>query len=308
MTLILEINGRWSCNFRCGSCTLRNYTPSEIEKKIENSVNYGSLAPIIKEYKNKYPDGIIQLQGGEPLLYFDKFLSIASSIKKEYPDTIIGTISNCSVFSRPENIEKFKLSGVSFITCSLNSHIPEIHNKSRGVSDDNCSLILQLPEKLHPVKCSISTVVDENTVPHMKDMIKVLKDKGFEEINLCFFKSNNPVERLKLLSFYRWLLFKAPIEDRKFVRNPDWAVEGMIRWLKNEPILLTTHCSAVGNTIYVAYDKKIKHCCHSQIEKFSRTLRWSPGAIEDPLSEFNQQGKTLSLFCYKECMYDPCYY
>ena len=95
--LILEINGFWSCNFNCPTCSTKiRGTVDPVLLEDEKLVSYETREPIIRDYLATYPTGDILIQGGEPLFYFDKFVEITTKIKANFPSINIETISNCS--------------------------------------------------------------------------------------------------------------------------------------------------------------------------------------------------------------------
>lgn len=315
--LFIEINGPWSCNFRCPTCCIESRKKiNPIKLQQEKNISYHTLEPVIKDYLSVYPEGSIIIQGGEPMLYFDKFISIVTQIRKNYPDILIGTVSNCSQLQNKRNFEIFAKSGISYLACSLNSHIPKVHNLSRGLKekDNNCEFILSLPEKLKNtnISAAISAIPDSFNIGHLKEFVEETKKRNFANITFCFTKEMiNKEDTTKLIRFYIWIMSQTG-DMRKYILNPDSSIKNTIKWYLEKGIPSSLKCNASKKAIVFTYDSRIYPClsCNDPLYVTGDTSRfiYLPNDISDPKSRFNTLIKTIPDICRADCMLASCYF
>lgn len=100
------------CNFRCSYCC--NYYPSsenDIRPKYEDEISTNQWIDFFDKIKNQYKNTVINLNGGEPLLYKDIDILIQKIIDCNFDGSIV---TNFSVFKQLDkilnvrNIDNFK--------------------------------------------------------------------------------------------------------------------------------------------------------------------------------------------------------
>jgi MoaA/NifB/PqqE/SkfB family radical SAM enzyme len=307
--LIFEINGFWTCNFHCPECTARLQEPPAKEKEIEKKVSYESHKNIILDFLNKYPDGEIYIHGGEPLYYFEKFISIVSDIRRNHPANLISTISNCSILEKEQNLEKFLATGISRLVCSINSHIPEVHNITRGLPKENknSQFIMSLPEKIKDkLHLEVSAVPFEENIDHLKEFTKIIYDLGFESIAFCFYEPAKQSKNLgKFIKFYSWLQAQSG-PFRKFIGNPDEFIEETIKWYLTGKVSPFFKCRASIYNTFVSYDQKMFSCVG--LFGYHRKQPYQPNDISNTSSNYNLLIKPLPDYCHYQCLLNSCYF
>lgn len=151
------------CNMECAHCYAKTF---ENQPEIP-------LSTIEKLVEELYELGVFHyvLQGGEPLVEFERLLSIIAMIRPE--ETYVNVVSNGWLMSK-EKIKLLKAAGVDKICFSIDSGVREEHDANRKIgSFDRTLQALQdvLDEGLH---ASLSTVITKGS-PHGESFGKALK-------------------------------------------------------------------------------------------------------------------------------------
>jgi MoaA/NifB/PqqE/SkfB family radical SAM enzyme len=300
--LFLEINGPWSCNFNCPYCSVKtNVQPDKVA--LEKGINYDYFKDIIDDFFSAHRYGKVYVQGGEPFFYFDKFSSFVSTLKKEYPQAPIHITTNCSMFTDEERLNKVMELGLHSIGCSLNSHIPEVHNKTRGLpgNSTNSQFILSLPKRTGgKVNLGISAVPFDENIDHFKDFIKHTFDAGFYCFAICFTEIS---DKGKLIKLYSWIHGLSGAL-RKYIFVSDLFLEELVRLQITKNISPSLKCLAPTNSTFVSYTREISPC--ASVRKCSRPYRKND--ISNPDSEYNVLRRFLYDYCHYPCMINPCYF
>ena len=122
--LQVSIQPNERCNARCLMC--------DCWKEKQDYMDSKEIINTLKQLKTWIKDGFfVQIAGGEPLIFrgiFDIF-SFCSE------NGIICKISTNGIALNPKNCDRIIRSGLSYLSVSLDSHIPEIHDKFRGVKN-----------------------------------------------------------------------------------------------------------------------------------------------------------------------------
>jgi len=113
----------YSCNLRCEHCFAsalkkderRRITPDEYKDIVKQAMKMGALN--------------FSFQGGEPMLYPE----LMEFIKNTYPKrNVISVTTNGTLFDE-HHIRALKKAGVDILTISLDSAVPEEHDRFRGI-------------------------------------------------------------------------------------------------------------------------------------------------------------------------------
>ncbi|MEO1748564.1 MAG: radical SAM protein [Pseudomonadota bacterium] len=123
--MFMEVNKR--CNLKCTHCDfwMRND---------DDRANYLSLAQkenIIGEFAHMSPHGSLVICGGEPMLDLEEYFGMCAAARET--GIRILSVVNGTRIRNAEMADRMVLEGPHEISISLNSHNPEIHDKTRGV-------------------------------------------------------------------------------------------------------------------------------------------------------------------------------
>jgi MoaA/NifB/PqqE/SkfB family radical SAM enzyme len=123
---------------------------------------------------------VLQIAGGEPLIFkgiFEifKFCSVRSITTKITTNGFGLNKSAC---------DKIIESGLPFISISIDSHIPAVHDKFRGRSGLYRNAIegLQYLRKNSKIVIGISSIIMRENISHLKDFTNFLLDLGVDRI------------------------------------------------------------------------------------------------------------------------------
>ncbi len=123
--VFMEVNKR--CNLRCTHCDFWQRTD-------DDKPNYLSIdhkREILSEFASLNPNGNLVICGGEPMLDFNDYFDLTMAARER--ELRVLSVVNGTRIRRAEVAEKMITDGPHEISISLNSHIPEIHDETRGV-------------------------------------------------------------------------------------------------------------------------------------------------------------------------------
>jgi len=160
------------CNFKCITCqNWKNLNPKH------SSISLETYDKVFKEYKQLNSKGSINFVGiGEPLLYPNIYELITLANKSH---TVI--VTNGSQLNQ-SNINEFLATGITQINFSLNSHIPYIHNRSRGVEGSYDHIVNMIKLINNQCKVCVNTILSNWNFDHYLDFIEFLKKLPITEI------------------------------------------------------------------------------------------------------------------------------
>jgi len=113
------------CNYRCKQCHIWTH------KDPEDSLTTEEKLDLIKQFHALNSKGVVWLTGGEPLKKMEEFLKI-SLLSREL-GLYVGSNTNASYIVDETIAERILKEGPNFLVISLDSHIKEIHNDTRGI-------------------------------------------------------------------------------------------------------------------------------------------------------------------------------
>ncbi|MEL6818477.1 MAG: radical SAM protein [Pseudomonadota bacterium] len=123
--MFMEVNKR--CNLKCTHCDfwMRND---------DDRANYLTLSQkenIIGEFAHMSPRGSLVICGGEPMLDLEEYFGMCAAARDKGIRVL--SVVNGTRIRTAEMADRMVLEGPHEISISLNSHDPEIHDKTRGV-------------------------------------------------------------------------------------------------------------------------------------------------------------------------------
>lgn len=173
MDILCEVT--YLCNLECPTCFRWTSKPGEKELTAEE---WKELLAKLKSWIGSFN---FVISGGEPLMKQDILDVISFATDKGIVSTLI---SNGSLIDK-DMARKLVDSGLDALSLSLNSLIPEIHNKTRGTNNsfnEVMSAIENLRDRDGMALTLSTTVLDEN-LSELPDMLRFVKDKGLDGIN-----------------------------------------------------------------------------------------------------------------------------
>ena len=123
--VFMEVNKR--CNLRCTHCDFWQRDDSEKSKYL----TIDQKREILTEFAALNPKGNLVICGGEPMLDFNDYFELAAAARERGLNIL--SVVNGTRIRRPEVAEKMINEGPHEISISLNSHVPELHDETRGV-------------------------------------------------------------------------------------------------------------------------------------------------------------------------------
>ena len=184
--LFIEINQR--CNLRCLHCA---YWLRDESDRGEFLTSDGRLA-IIEDFARLNPQGTVVTCGGEQMLDEDDYFAVTSRCRELGLSCF--SVVNGTCIDDDAVADRMILEGPSEITVSLNSHLAEIHDRSRGVPGafDRAvralRLLLEARKRLgRNVPVYAMAVVSEENYRDLDAFYHfVLRDLGADKLKLNF--------------------------------------------------------------------------------------------------------------------------
>lgn len=238
-TIFIEISTE--CNSRCKYCHMWT------TKEKEGSLTTQEKIQIIEGFKNVNPGGEVVLTGGETMKKYDEFFTLT---KKCLELHLVCAANTNGSFINDANIEKILEEGPTYLVVSLDSHIEQYHDFSRGVKGIYKHVVSML-EKMVAVKrknnykteiITNSVVFNEN-INYLQDFILFVENIG---IDGCMFQmlSRTFYKKTAVDSFFDNHFFK----DKA---NAVQQIQNVIDILDKHPIIRTTKQDFEWMKLYV---------------------------------------------------------
>ena len=163
-TIVAQVTDK--CPFDCKQCyTKRGHTfllPLEAERIIDSV------------FRNR--NGLLQITGGEPLIYpyLDELLLFCQ--KHNIITAIATSVYDCSM-SRVKSLQK---AGLNYFFVSLNGSTKEIHEKTRCGFNDALAAIKNA--KMNGLSCFVNWVACESNADDFPNMISLCKEFGADAL------------------------------------------------------------------------------------------------------------------------------
>jgi MoaA/NifB/PqqE/SkfB family radical SAM enzyme len=113
------------CNYRCRHCHIW------MHEKSDDALSRERRIELVQEFARWNPAGTVVLPGGEVTLDMEELLAVAGACRDAGLPCVIMT--NGSRIDSLEVARDIVTSGVTFCAVSLDSHLPELHNFTRGL-------------------------------------------------------------------------------------------------------------------------------------------------------------------------------
>lgn len=123
--VFMEINKR--CNLRCTQCDFWKRDDDDRDQYMQAEQKLA----VLDEFAGMNLNGHLVICGGEPMLDATDFFDLASGARERGVRVL--SIVNGTRIRRAEMARRMIAEGPNEISISLNSHVPEIHDATRGV-------------------------------------------------------------------------------------------------------------------------------------------------------------------------------
>ena len=174
LDVICEIS--YLCNLECPTCFRWTSKPDEHELTAEE---WKGVLTKLKAWLGTFN---LTFSGGEPFLRKDilEIFNFASE------NSIVTQVVSNGSFIDKALARKIIASGLDGLTLSLNSMIPEIHNKTRGTNgafNEVMAAIDNLQDR-RGMRLSLSTTIVKDSISGLIDVIEFAKAKGIYGVNM----------------------------------------------------------------------------------------------------------------------------
>ena len=183
-TLFLSLPASDICNYRCRHCHIwRHELPPDAmsrQRRIE----------IIEEFSRLNRAGSVVLPGGEVTLDWEELFAIAAACRGAGLPCMIMT--NGSRIDTPEVARDLVESGVTFAAVSLDSHLAEIHNMTRGLPEAFAEttrairLLAEARDRWAPesFRLCVTGVLFKENLPLFPDFVAFCRELGTQHVDL----------------------------------------------------------------------------------------------------------------------------
>jgi MoaA/NifB/PqqE/SkfB family radical SAM enzyme len=172
------------CNYRCRHCHIWMHSAPE------NVLPRARRLELIREFASVNPAGSVILPGGEVTLDLDELFAIAGACRDANLPCVIMT--NGSRVDSPDVARRLATSGVTFVAVSLDSHVPAIHNMTRGVDtafDETTRAIRLLAEARdqwapQTFRLCVTGVVFKENLRHVPEFVEFCRGLGAQNVDI----------------------------------------------------------------------------------------------------------------------------
>src|SRR5512135_1973792 len=164
------------CNFKCQHC----YSRTDPSEELDTRTLFACIDKIVKEKVLS-----INFGGGEPLLRKD-LLEIAAYAHQK---GLRVSMNSNGYLLDAERAASLKAAGFSKVGISLDSHLPEVHDRFRGIPGSHQKAVAALAHlKAAGIKTSLSTVICKINHTAVPELIAFAKQHGVHQLNFHNFK------------------------------------------------------------------------------------------------------------------------
>lgn len=173
-------NTTYRCNLRCSHCYLDT---NALTRQSASELSTQEGLRLIDQMAELNPNLLLILTGGEPLLRKDIY-DLASYASKKGMMVVLGTNGN---LIDDDIARKLKESGVTGIGISLDSLVPERHDKFRGIPDAWDDTLNGIEAcRRQGIEFQIQTTVTRENFHEIPDIIEFSYNLGAKVFNLFF--------------------------------------------------------------------------------------------------------------------------
>lgn len=218
LTINWAINN--SCNFACSHCYSREDTNDELSR----DVLYSSIEKVVKA-------GVFSINfgGGEPLLRPDllEIAAFSSNLGLR-----VSMNSNGWLIDR-EKAAALKKAGFTKVGISIDSHLPDVHDRFRGVPGSHARAIAALEHlKSAGITTSVSTVICRINSSNIDDLVALSLEHGVGQLNFHNFKCSglgmSNKDELDLTPEEWKTFYRDAITAKRSVKNLDISLDDPI--------------------------------------------------------------------------------
>lgn len=172
------------CNYRCRHCHIW------MKEQSADALSRARRIELVEEFSRLNPQGTVVLPGGEVTLDMDELLAVAGACRDASLPCVIMT--NGSRITTPETARALVTSGVTFCAVSLDSHLPEIHNFTRGLAaafDETTRAIRLLAEArdlyaAERFRLCVTGVLFKENLAHFPEFVAFCRGLGAQHVDL----------------------------------------------------------------------------------------------------------------------------
>ncbi len=202
--MMVSINPTNRCNVKCVMCDCW------LEK--QDYISDQHILSFLQELRAWIgPNFFVQIAGGEPLVFkgiFDIFRFCAEN-------GIICKISTNGYGLNPSVCDQIIESGLKYLSVSLDSHIPEVHDRYRGLEGTYAKAMqgLRYLRQHSQMTLGISAILMKENIYHIKDFTNFLLD--LSDIDRILFQPirdyDNPIEKWK--EYQYWITDEQALDE-----------------------------------------------------------------------------------------------
>lgn len=206
------------CNLRCRQCHFWAYTDPP------DRLSLSEFKDVIDQFYKINRSGIVVINGGEPTIHREEFFEISKYLREM---NIVSTcVTNGYGFDDLMISEMIRI-GPRYITVSLDSHLEDIHNRLRGLSDafvSTVETIKRLVEyrkgsKDSMVGITVSSIIFDENVEYLPQYIEFVRGFGVDGV---LFQILNP-------TFANVAKSDTFFSEHFFKNNKERAIESIVR-------------------------------------------------------------------------------
>lgn len=260
------------CNLKCIQC---DYHKNKLNEN-ENNLSLEEKKQLLNEIKEWNSDIRISLTGGEPFVQKKVFWELAEKCKEL---NLRASVTTNGTLIREDEYSKILDLNLEFILISIDSDLPEIHNKIRGdktaydkvVKFSKDIIELRNKSKNKTAVCA-SVLLGKQSLSRIENIVKFLDTLGFDEI---FFQAIQP----NFSSSYKenWTedncLYPTLEEAKKgiekiielkkkykIIKQTEEQFKDMLTYFKNPFELPFAKCEAMNNLLIINEDGSVQFC------------------------------------------------
>ncbi len=208
------------CNYRCRQCLIWTH------KDPQNALTIDEKLDIVEQFHLLNPKGIIWLTGGEPLMKLDEFLSV--SLKCRQLGLYVGSNTNGSYIKDEAIAKEILAKGPNHLLISLDSHVKELHNYTRGVDTSYdevlhaVRLLIELRNRHYSKyenQIGLICILFDETLPLFKDYIEFCRRLGVDSVSFQLLSKTFGSEKLPRDPFYEKHSFHNPQKAKQYFES-----------------------------------------------------------------------------------------
>ena len=172
------------CNYRCRHCHIW------MKEQRPDTLSRARRIELVQEFAHWNPSGYVVLPGGEVTLDMEELLAVAGACREAGLPCLIMT--NGSRIDSLEVARTLVTSGVTFTSVSLDSHLAELHNFTRGLPtafDETTRAIRLLAEARDlwapaTFRLCVTGVLFKENLPHFPAFVEFCRGLGAQNVDL----------------------------------------------------------------------------------------------------------------------------